>query len=101
MGNDYSSMASLSHTVVFHVQAEEMSMVDKDGKPKWFCMEETIDHISHGRALEIAKLWDVEGNNAIASTMQDGMVRLTDGGGNHLKGWEAPVSKSKGGKGKL
>ena len=54
-------------------------MVDNAGAPKWFCLEETIDHISHGRALAIAKLWDVKEGKAIASTIQDGLVKLDAG----------------------
>jgi acyl-CoA thioesterase len=72
-------MASLSHTVVFHVDAEGLSLVDETGKAKWFCLEEAIDHISHGRALAMAKIWDMKTGKATASQMQDGLIKMTIG----------------------
>jgi acyl-CoA thioesterase len=69
-------MASLCHTMVFHLEADGISMVDEAGTLKWFCIEETIDHISHGRTLAITKIWDVKEKRPIASTMQDGLIKL-------------------------
>lgn len=54
-------------------------MVDEQDKPKWFCLEESIDHISNGRALAVCKVWDAETGKPIASTMQDGLVRMKEG----------------------
>ncbi|KAK1044794.1 hypothetical protein LTR33_015268, partial [Friedmanniomyces endolithicus] len=40
VGNDYSQMGSLSHTVIFHGTAEELDMIDrKTGGARWFCQE--------------------------------------------------------------
>jgi acyl-CoA thioesterase len=79
-------MASLSHTVIFHVEAAGLSMVDESGEPKWFCLEETIEHISHGRALETCKLWDLKEKLPIGSTMQDGLIRMEPGVEQNLTG---------------
>jgi acyl-CoA thioesterase len=96
MGNHYSSMASLSHTVIFHVEAAGLSMVDEVGEPKWFCLEETIDHISHGRGLATCKLWDVKEKRPLGSTMQDGMIRMPPGIDQNLNGMFTVSRKPKG-----
>ncbi|GME26321.1 Acyl-CoA thioesterase [Neofusicoccum parvum] len=40
-GDDYSAMATLSHSVVFHVGAKELEMAEQDGRDarKWYCQE--------------------------------------------------------------
>jgi hypothetical protein len=62
--------------MVFHLEADGISMVDEAGTPKWFCIEETIDHISHGRTLIKTKIWDVKEKRPVASIMQDGLIKL-------------------------
>lgn len=88
-------MASLNHTVIFHVEGKGMNMVDETGKPKWFCLEETIDHISNGRALAVCKLWEVQTGSPIASTMQDGLVRMKEGVQQNMGGLFADKSGTK------
>jgi acyl-CoA thioesterase len=78
-GDEYSAMASLNHTVIFHTEAEGLSMVDEANDTKWFCLEESIDHISHGRALAIFKIWDVKSGRPVATAMQDGLIRMEPG----------------------
>jgi acyl-CoA thioesterase len=72
-------MASLSHTVIFHGAPSDLSLLDSDGKPKWFSVEGIYDHISHGRATMVPKLWDVSTGRPIATGFQDGMVRFKEG----------------------
>ncbi|KAF2670464.1 Thioesterase/thiol ester dehydrase-isomerase [Microthyrium microscopicum] len=78
-GDEYSAIASLSFTVVLHAEAEELGLIDADGKAKWFCVELAIDHIGHGRGLMVERLWDVQSGKPVASTMQDGLLRLKPG----------------------
>jgi acyl-CoA thioesterase len=79
LGNAYSNIASLSHTVIFHGEAETINLVDTQGRPKDFCIEGIVEHISHGRALVNTKLWDVATGKPVASSFQDGMVRMKPG----------------------
>jgi acyl-CoA thioesterase len=72
-------MASLNHTVIFHGEAELLSLTDKEGNAKWFCVEGKIEHISHGRALLTTRLWDTYEKRHVGSTMQDGLIRLKSG----------------------
>lgn len=78
-GDAYSSMASLSHTVVLHGGAADYDMLDKDGNPKWFCIEAAIEHISHGRSMVTGRLWDLEKKAPVATYIQDGLVRMKEG----------------------
>jgi len=79
VGNAYSAIASLSHTVIFHMEPEGFSLLDERGKAKWFCFEESIDHIAHGRGLAMMRLWDMPGGKPIATAMQDGLLRFKEG----------------------
>jgi hypothetical protein len=54
-------------------------MMDANGKQRWFCIEESIDHISRGRGLAVARIWDVESGAHVLSYMQDGMLRMKPG----------------------
>jgi acyl-CoA thioesterase len=80
VGNSYSSIASLSHTVVLHGEPEDFDLVDgATGKARWFCYEEAIEHIGHGRGLSATRLWDLASGRPVASAMQDGLVRFKEG----------------------
>jgi hypothetical protein len=54
-------------------------MVDENGKSRWFCIEESIDHISGGRGLMVTRIWDVNSGAHVFSTIQDGMLRMKPG----------------------
>jgi hypothetical protein len=54
-------------------------MFDESGTARWFCLEESIDHISRGRGLATARIWDVGSGTHVYSTMQDGMLRTKPG----------------------
>jgi len=79
LGNDYLAIASLNHTVIFHVEAEGLRMTEDDGKTHWFVNEEAIDKIAHGRALAVMKLWREDGLH-VATCFQDGMLRMPSPG---------------------
>lgn len=76
VGDNYSQIASLSHTVIFHATPEELSMTSpSSGAPNWFCQEAWAANARHGRGLHQSRMWREDGLQ-IASTVQDGMVRL-------------------------
>lgn len=76
MGNNYSAIASLCHTVIFHADALEMDMIDPETKePRWFCQEAWPGGSRHGRGLHQSRMWREDGLQ-VATTMQDGMLRL-------------------------
>lgn len=75
LGNEYLAIASLSHTVIFHVEAMGLRMVQEDGSKPWFVVETVIDKIAHGRALASHRLWREDGLH-VASCFQDGMLRM-------------------------
>ena len=91
--------ASLSHTVVFHGSAARLNMLDanKDNKPKWFVQEAWTEWSGDGRCGHESLLWDWDGDGGaggggggggskgggkgatvVASTMQDGMMRVLE-----------------------
>lgn len=76
IGNDYSHIASLSHTVIFHADTPEIDMIDRRAdKVRWFCQEAWTSGARHGRGLHESRMWREDGLH-VASTIQDGMVRL-------------------------
>jgi hypothetical protein len=96
LGREYTRMASLSHTVIFHVGIEDLVMPDEPPdddlrafptakesrrggqgtKRKWFMQESWITRAGDGRGLHMTRLWDPERGVHLASTMQDGLVRF-------------------------
>lgn len=75
VGNDYSAIASLSHTVVFHSEASDLAMTDADGRPRWFCQEFQVDRVSYGRGYVTSRIWREDGVH-VASQSQDGLIRM-------------------------
>ncbi|TKA71387.1 hypothetical protein B0A55_04023 [Friedmanniomyces simplex] len=76
IGNDYSQMGSLSHTVILHGTAEELDMIDREtGKARWFCQEAWTGGARQGRGTHQSRMWGDDGLH-IATSLQDGMVRL-------------------------
>ncbi|KAL1625923.1 hypothetical protein SLS56_007162 [Neofusicoccum ribis] len=76
-GDDYSAMATLSHSVVFHVGAKELEMAEQDdrGARKWYCQESRVSRASGGRGMLESRIWS-EGGVHIATTWQDGLVKM-------------------------
>ena len=75
IGDGFGRMASLSHTVVFHVGAESLLMADEKDRKRWFCQEAWTERSGDGRGLHTSRLWDERGVH-VGTTLQDGMVRL-------------------------
>ncbi|KAI1611180.1 acyl-CoA thioesterase [Exophiala viscosa] len=70
------SLASLSHTVIFHGFAEDLCMIGENGKSKWFVQESWTSHGGENRGTHHSLLWDCEKGKVIATTIQDGMIRV-------------------------
>ncbi|KAH7088845.1 thioesterase-like superfamily-domain-containing protein [Paraphoma chrysanthemicola] len=103
---DFTRMASLSHSVIFHVGIRDLVMTAEprinhpDADPtlweggalplcnlegyekgdkdgrKWFVQEAHLTRASGGRALHTSRLWDYDTGVHIATTFQDGLVRF-------------------------
>ena len=96
LGFEFTRMASLSHTVIFHVGIEDLLLRDEppdddprafpttkeskrgelDTQRKWYMQESWIQRVEGGRGLHTSRLWDPDTGLHIASTMQDGLVRF-------------------------
>lgn len=94
--------ASLSHTVIFHVDVGQMLMRDEppgrseksppteaprdqdwtgkadESKRKWYVQEAWTSRAGGGRGLHQSRLWDPESGVHIATTIQDGLVRFQE-----------------------
>ncbi|KAI9742093.1 MAG: hypothetical protein M1834_000483 [Cirrosporium novae-zelandiae] len=69
--DNFQAMASLSHTVIFHV-LEDGVLCRNEG---WFCQEAWTERSGDGRGIHQSRLWS-EGGVHVASTIQDGLVRV-------------------------
>lgn len=81
LGDYFSSMSSLAHTAIFHSPAKALqfggsqgSGVLDDEKGRWFALEVSGSRMGSGRAVHNCRIWN-SGNEHIATTMQDGLVR--------------------------
>ena len=73
-------MGSLGHTVVFHGGVERLRMADfKGGRPesKWFVQEAWTSNSGENRGCHESRLWDWDKGEVVATTLQDGMVRVS------------------------
>lgn len=73
--DNYTAMASLNHTVVFHGGAELLDMQTEEEEARWFCQEARAPRVGDGRCLHESRLLDMDGRH-VATTMQDGLLRL-------------------------
>ncbi|OJZ88309.1 hypothetical protein ASPFODRAFT_43962 [Aspergillus luchuensis CBS 106.47] len=82
----WSSMASLTLTVVFHELGEALRMLDwgskGDGAPgkKWFIQEGWTPRSAENRAVHESWLWTPDGK-LLATSYQDSLLRLTSSRG--------------------
>jgi acyl-CoA thioesterase len=97
VGDKFTRMASLSHTVIFHVEADKLfapdepadrppnaapTEMDRSGsieRPdarKWFVQESWTTRATGGRGLHTSRLWDPDTGVHLATTIQDGLIRL-------------------------
>ena len=51
-------------------------MVDERGRPKWFVQEAWTSNSGENRGCHESRLWDWEGGQVVATTLQDGMMRV-------------------------
>ena len=70
------TMASLGHTVVFHGGVERLRSVDDERRRKWFIQEAWTSNSGENRGCHESRLWDWEAGDVIATTIQDGMMRI-------------------------
>lgn len=97
VGDKFTRMASLSHTVIFHVGAEKLfapnepadrprnaAPTQRSGlgpsesarERKWFMQESWTTRATGGRGLHTSRLWDPDTGLHLATTIQDGLIRL-------------------------
>jgi acyl-CoA thioesterase len=67
--------SSLSHTVIFHAGSEKLRFRGGEGARKWFYQETWSQRVSDGRSLHEGRIYDGDGYH-VASTMQDGAIKL-------------------------
>jgi acyl-CoA thioesterase II len=102
----YTRMASLSHSVIFHVGIKDLIMTAEpridhpDADPtlwedgslplcnleghiggdkdgrKWFVQEAHLTRATGGRALHTSRMWDYNSGVHVATTFQDGLIRF-------------------------
>lgn len=109
LGREFTRMASLSHTVIFHVGIKDLVMpaeprtnhpnadptlFDEGSLPlcnlepygrgdkdgrKWFVQESWTTRAAGGRGLHMSRMWDYGSGTHIATTIQDGLIRFKPG----------------------
>jgi hypothetical protein len=83
LGDSFSAMSSLMHTVIFHGPIEDLMFIghaggveSETGTPgKWVCMEMCASRLSSGRATYHCRALNARGVH-IMTAMQDGLVRF-------------------------
>lgn len=75
--NILGAASSLSHTVTFHVGADQLRFRGESGKRRWFWSETGVKRVADGRGLHDGRIYDSDGV-LIASAMQDGMLKLKE-----------------------
>ncbi|KAK0623728.1 thioesterase-like superfamily-domain-containing protein [Immersiella caudata] len=71
-GYTLSKAASLSYSLVIHVNAEDCVM--RFGEDQWWIMEATFPRAAAGRGIVMCRVWSPEGVH-IATEYQDGLIR--------------------------
>lgn len=70
-------MGSLTHFVTFHASIpSEISTTMSTGEPRWFVQEAWTSGARQGRGTHHSRMFRIDDGFHIATTMQDGMVRL-------------------------
>jgi len=71
------SAGSLSHTVILHGSPRYLTLTNaSDGKAKWFVQEAWTSNSGENRGCHESRLWDFEAGRILATTVQDGMMRV-------------------------
>ncbi|RMZ80813.1 hypothetical protein DV737_g2806, partial [Chaetothyriales sp. CBS 132003] len=71
-----SQVGSLAQTVVFHTPIAHIKMVDGQGRRKLFVQESWTSNSGDDRVTHNSRLWDYDTGTIIATTLQDGMLRV-------------------------
>ncbi|KXS96445.1 hypothetical protein AC578_3220 [Pseudocercospora eumusae] len=99
LGMEVKRTASLSHTVIFHVDLDQMVMGDEpegrnsrspptedwgyadadEGGRQWYVQESWTTRAGGGRGLHHSRIWNLETGMHVATTIQDGLVRFGEG----------------------
>ncbi|GAB7354168.1 hypothetical protein MBLNU459_g4722t1 [Dothideomycetes sp. NU459] len=82
VGDAFTAMASLSHTVVFHTPAAQLLMIPEGGGEDdrvWFAKEDWTSRAAGGRGIHHSRMIGPDGTH-VASSWQEGMVRLGKAG---------------------
>lgn len=69
-------MGSLAHTVIFHGPPGRLKMTDENDKRKMYVQESWTSNSGADRVCLNSRLWDYDEGRIIATTMQDGMMRI-------------------------
>lgn len=69
-------IGSLSHTVNFHGGVETLRMLGEDGRRKEFVQESWAGSSGDDRVCHDSRIWDRETGRILATTVQDGMMRI-------------------------
>lgn len=81
VGDAYSQMGSLAHTVIFHAPNEQLKFRSAEAfdgpQGNWYVKEDWTTRVSVGRAMYHSHVWSPDGTH-IATLMQDGMLRVGD-----------------------
>lgn len=72
IGDEVGTMGSLSHSVVFHGNGQDLLLKEDD----WWCQEAKTPRSGNGRGMHESRIWASNGVLA-ASTWQDGLVRMS------------------------
>lgn len=72
-------LGSLAHTVIFHGPASSLKMVDDKGNRKVYVQESWTSNSGADRVCHNSRLWDYQDGRIIATTLQDGMMRIQFG----------------------
>ncbi|KAF2166864.1 hypothetical protein M409DRAFT_66413 [Zasmidium cellare ATCC 36951] len=84
VGDYWTQMSSLCHTVIFHSPMEALLFKPSSGQQselndptgRWFAFEGGGDRMGSGRAVFNCRLWNNEGIH-VATAVQDGLLRFT------------------------
>ncbi|PNS19303.1 hypothetical protein CAC42_2480 [Sphaceloma murrayae] len=79
-GDNFTHMASLSHTVVFHTPADDFAMHPPGSTDErtWYCKEDWTSRAAGGRGIHHSRMIGPGGRH-IATSWQEGMVRIGKG----------------------
>lgn len=90
-GDQVGKMGTLSHSVMFHVNSEDLLLSEQD----WWCQEAWTSRSGGGRGMHESHIWRND-EILIASTWQDGLVRKEREGVVHQQraAWVDGIRKS-------